>query len=298
MSAATLAAIFAAGCTSSSKPAGTTGDSSSTVTATAETTTTTTITTEPTSTSIATTTSAGVTSTRGTTTRPPTTTRARQQATTTISPTTTSNYSSCTTDAYGYRTCAVPGRPLWSRWGARRRQPLVPTDELCGESDLAARLEYASVASFSDLALRLLAVGAPADLVRRCHRAALDELDHAAAEDRIEGRTRVDFGPIDGLRGRRIGGGRTWGRARSLSKMISTLAVESFVDGWVNESRAAADLRARAANADERAAVVLFQMARDEDGHAVLARDIVTWCMDARPMAVGRALALAVPVAA
>jgi len=104
--------------------------------------------------------------------------------------------------------------------------------------------------------------------------------------------TTSSFGSIPGLLGRRLGGWR--GSRRS---QLRGLAVESFLDGWVNEGAAAALLRERAEDAaspDEKAA--LAAMAEDEQRHADLAKAVVTWCFDQEPAAVGRALGKVAPV--
>lgn len=155
-------------------------------------------------------------------------------------------------------------------------------------------MEYASVASFGELALRLLAVGAPAELVAACHRAALDEIRHADTCVALSGGPATAFGPIPGLLGRRLGGWR-----RSRRAQLQGLATESFLDGWVNEGAAAALLRSRAQRAaSPREAEALGAMAEDEQRHAELARAIVTWCFDQDPAGVGRALGRVAPVPA
>jgi len=186
--------------------------------------------------------------------------------------------------------CVIPGRPIRGRGGLL----LLPGLRGGHPTDDEARMEYASVASFGELALRLLAVGAPPDLVAACHRAALDEIRHAASCVTLGGGQPAAFGPITSLLGRRLGGWRTSRRAQ-----LQGLAVESFLDGWVNEGAAAALLRERAeqaASAED--GVVLGAMAEDEERHAELARSIVTWCFGQDPAGVGRALARVAPVAA
>jgi len=177
----------------------------------------------------------------------------------------------CVVHPDGSQSCVVEGRPLWRRgrrW-RRGRGLLLPV----GPHSMEAKAEYASVASFGELALRLLAVGAPASLVADCHRAALEEIGHAHSVSPAGG-----FGPIPGLLGRRIAG-----RRRSRRGELRRIAVESLVDGWRNEGMAAARLRARG----------LHQMADEEQGHAELARRIVEWCFEQDPAGVGRALAKA-----
>ncbi|HEX7169068.1 MAG TPA: hypothetical protein VF230_18970 [Acidimicrobiales bacterium] len=188
--------------------------------------------------------------------------------------------------------CVVEGRPLRRR---RRRRLLLPVgDDGSGSGDdRQARTEWASVASFGELALRLIALGAPTHLVEACHRAALEEISHARTADELAGRSRTRFGAIPGLLGRRIGG---W--ARSRRKQLARIAVESYLDGWVNESAAADVLRRRAeCSASDGERTALDAMASDEEGHARLAKDIVMWCYEQDPKTVGRALGRVVTVA-
>lgn len=203
---------------------------------------------------------------------------------TTSTTSTTVRYPYCETHPDGTQSCVIDGRPL--RRKRRRGGLLLPEDDGCtGDED--ARSEYASVASFSELALRLMAVGAPVELVEACHRAALEEIRHARTADAAAHRHRSRFGAVPGLLGRRIGG---WSRSRR--SQLRSLAVESFVDGWLNEGAAACRLRRRAAAAaDPHERAALSAMADDEAGHARLAADIVTWCFEQDPARVGRALA-------
>lgn len=182
----------------------------------------------------------------------------------------------------------IEGRPLRRRrW--RRRGPLLPSGRSRG---IDSRQEYASVASFSELSLRLMAVGAPPALVSDCHRAALDEIRHA---ETVCGRgDETGFGPIPGLWARRVGGLPATRRRR-----LCRIAVESYLDGWRNESAAAERLRQRAEHEPDAARrSALTSIAADEDGHAELARRIVTWCFEEDPTGVGRALATFAPYSA
>lgn len=285
-SAAALAALFngAAACGSSGSSAGSTTTLPASTTAPP--------TTSP-STTTAPTTSGTPTPAPSTTARrtvPPT---ARGTGSTTPAPTTTSYGGPyCITNPDGTQQCAIPGRPLRRRRRGRRAGLLLPVAPAEGRHGDEARAEYASVASFGELALRLLAVGAPADLVAACHRAALDEIHHASVCESLAGQSVTPFGAIPGLLGRRLGG---WRRSRRFQ--LQRLAVESFLDGWVNEGAAAAELRARAERAPSRAErTALHRMAEDEQRHADLARAIVIWCFDQDPAAVGRALAQVAPL--
>lgn len=190
---------------------------------------------------------------------------------------------SCVDNGDGTRTCSIPGRPLRRR---RRKGLLVPEDRTHGDE---ARIEYASVASFGELGLELMALGAPTSLVARCHKAAIDEIAHATALDRLAGRDGSRFGAIPHLLGRRIGG-----RVRSRRRHLARIAVASYRDGWLNEGLSAADMEARAQRAgstDERHA--FERIAAEERSHAELGRDVVLWCFEESPQSVGRALARA-----
>ncbi len=143
------------------------------------------------------------------------------------------------------------------------------------------------MASFGELGLKLMALGAPPALVARCHRAAMDEIGHAATLDRLAGRGSAPFGAIPHLLGRRIGG-----RLRSRRGHLARLAVESYRDGWLNEGASASDFEERARRAQstgERRS--LERIAADERSHAELGRDVVLWCFEESPQSVGRALA-------
>jgi len=153
--------------------------------------------------------------------------------------------------------------------------------------DDEALIEYASVASFAELGLQLMALGAPSALVARCHRAALDEIAHATILDRLAGRDGTPFGVIPHLLGRRIGG-----RARGRQRHLARIAVESYRDGWLNEGASASEFEARARQAGtSREIRALSRIAADERMHAELGRDVVLWCFEESPRSVGRALA-------
>ncbi len=147
-------------------------------------------------------------------------------------------------------------------------------------------MEYASVASFAELGLQLMALGAPTELVLRCYRAGLDEIAHAAALDALSGGMRTGFGPIPHLLGRRIGG-----RLSTRRRRLARIALESYRDGWLNEGASAEDMDERAHSAptpQERRA--FKRIAGDERRHAELGRDVVLWCFGEDQRGVGRAL--------
>ena len=134
-----------------------------------------------------------------------------------------------------------------------------------------ARMEHASIASFANLALRLMAAGAPPELIARTHHAALDEIEHA----------RIAFALASGYAGEPVGPGAFADAARmSPEGGVDALALETFLDGCIGETVAAAEAGLAAARAEDPAiAGALATMAEDETRHAELAWAIVAWCV-------------------
>lgn len=140
-----------------------------------------------------------------------------------------------------------------------------------GEAWLAeARTEHASIASFSTLALSLLAIGAPPELVEGAHRAALDEARHArlcfaVASAYLD--AELEPGPLP------------MERAMGPDPSLARLALASLVEGAFGEGVAAALCRARAKCAGDPAIRrVLTTLARDEAAHAKLGWSVLRHC--------------------
>jgi hypothetical protein len=152
-----------------------------------------------------------------------------------------------------------------------------------------AQLEHASVAAFSELSLRLLALGAPSDLLERTHRAALDEVQHArmsfAAAATYLG-THAGPAPFPELREQ-----RRYGNDKS---ELERLARGSLIDGVLGEGLASA-MAAEASQSvsDPSIRAILQILARDEAEHAELGWRTVEWCVEAGDEAVRQALARA-----
>lgn len=130
-----------------------------------------------------------------------------------------------------------------------------------------ARAEHASVPAFARLAWQLSAHGAPPQLIARAHVAALEEIEHARRCFALAGAYLGEPQTVEPL---------PLGALEPGTR--EALALESALDGWVREGEAAD--RALAASRRERDPVVraLYeQIAREERGHAELARDIVKW---------------------
>lgn len=161
-------------------------------------------------------------------------------------------------------------------WNDSKRDPVA--DPVAAARDVAdawrhnALTEHASVASFAHVALDLIAVGAPASLVRACHEAALDEVTHAQlcfdVATSIDGQTRAPA-PFPDASTRPHG-----------EVTLARVAIESLVEGALLEGAAAhvAAHLARTAR-DERLRRVLATIAADEKRHAQHGWRMVEWCL-------------------
>ncbi|MES1210210.1 MAG: hypothetical protein ABUS79_30095 [Pseudomonadota bacterium] len=154
-----------------------------------------------------------------------------------------------------------------------------------------ARLEWASVPAFLELADQLRVCGAPSDLVARARGAAADELRHAVASGELAA-TLGDLALLSldppSTTPSRPAATETTGLVR--------LAVESLVDGCVAEG-AAADQAAREATLAATPAIARTQatIAVDEARHADLAWAILDWALAADRASVAPALRAALP---
>ncbi len=175
-------------------------------------------------------------------------------------------------------TTCVDGRPLRDESGS----PVRPTEpDPSGDLDgvvsfwrRAAQSEAAAVPAFLQLAAELITHDAPEALVDRALDAAHDEIHHARAcaamASRLSGRPErpslPDAAPRPPLRG---------------VEGLGRLAIESWLDGCLNEGAAAA----RAFFAAEHATDVVARstaaaIARDEARHAELGWSVMTWAIE------------------
>ena len=159
--------------------------------------------------------------------------------------------------------------------------PLAPSVRgLSGEERAAlaaawreeARMEHASIAAFAKLSLELLALGAPPELVRDAHRAAMEEVDHAHVAftfASVYGGVPVGPAPLE--------------QATSLLSERATLArlvEETLLDGCVGETAAAVEAaRAAEGASDPSIAEALRAIAADETSHAELGFRVVAWAV-------------------
>jgi hypothetical protein len=191
--------------------------------------------------------------------------------------------------------CAV-GRPFIVA-GEVRLAPLASRDDWRGDRtdtcELHAALaevwardgltEHASVASFAQLVLELLALGAPADLVRGAQEAMADEIRHAerafALASRHAGHA-IGPGPLD-VRG--VG---------TTIPELADFAARAASEGCIAETIAALQLHAAAdATSDPALAALLRTTANEEAVHATLAYRIVAWAIDEGGTAVRESVA-------
>jgi hypothetical protein len=137
--------------------------------------------------------------------------------------------------------------------------------------------EHASIASFARVALGLLAVGAPADLVRATHEASLDEARHA----------KLCFALASTYAGHDVAPGAfPVGDRVTVASSVADLAAAAAAEGCVGETVAAllaAEQLAYAIDPAVRAA--LERIADDEARHAELAWRTVAWAVRADPSA-------------
>lgn len=132
-----------------------------------------------------------------------------------------------------------------------------------------ARMEHASVAAFARATLELMSVGAPAELLVGCQRAALDEIDHARRLFTLAasyGGHELQPGPLPALPPR--------------SAELERLAADTFAEGCAGESIAAlAAERSLRACVDPAVRASLEVIAADEARHAALAWATVRWAV-------------------
>ena len=158
-------------------------------------------------------------------------------------------------------------RAGWSRAAASH----VRDPERAHHWARAAQYEHASVASFAQFSLQLLALGAPADLIARSHRAALDEIEHARSAFEMAaafGHAGVGPGPLP---------------IAAIDHDTTPIAVlrATVRDGCIAETRAARQARSDCAHArSELERDTLERIADDEERHAELAFATVAWLVE------------------
>lgn len=138
----------------------------------------------------------------------------------------------------------------------------------------AAQMEHASIASFGQFALQLLALGAPADLVERAHVAALDEIEHA----------RICFALASAYGSERYGPGALDAVTGGCSSDLQTVVCANVEEGCVGETLAALEAQGAARLAtDPEVQAALEAIAFDEEQHAQLGWSMWGWALAVAP---------------
>lgn len=179
-------------------------------------------------------------------------------------------------------------------WIAPTQRPDAPEAlrrALAAQWRVNAQTEHASVAAFARLTLDLMALGAPARLVDAAQEDARDEVRHAALcfshAHQLDGEA---VGPAPFPEG--AAGGR---RSRVRSLALATLAVDSLIEGALNEGVSARVLARLARRCTDPAAADLVKtLAADEGKHAAHGWDVVAWCLSEGRTPVAAALCGAV----
>lgn len=136
-----------------------------------------------------------------------------------------------------------------------------------------ARMEHASIASFSAFTLQLLAVAAPPDLLQSAHQALADELVHA----------RLGFGLASAYAGRPVGPGPLPIAATTPCDLASVL-VAVIREACVCETLSALDARESAAHAtDPLVQRIWSRIAADEQRHSELGWRTAQWIVRTAP---------------
>ncbi|MCB9665176.1 MAG: ferritin-like domain-containing protein [Alphaproteobacteria bacterium] len=186
---------------------------------------------------------------------------------------------------------AVPGAS-WGAGGAVETRALDRADRAAAAAwwQRTALEEHASVAAFARLALELLAHGAPADLLLRTQLAGAEEVVHAQEAFALAATLGAPARP-----------GPLALPPRAVPD-LPALAVETLVEGAVNETLAAVLAAERLAVATDPAVrAALERVVADESRHAALGWAVVAWARREGGAAVDAALAdvaLRPPVAA
>lgn len=175
----------------------------------------------------------------------------------------------------------------WTRVALAPEAPEALRRALAAQWRENGRTEHASVAAFARLTLDLMALGAPPRLIEAAQQDALDEIRHAE----------LCFGLAHALDGQERGPAafpaarcsRPASRIRTLA--LVKLAVDSLVDGALNEGVSARILAQLARRCEDPAMrAMLREIAADEGRHAAHGWDVVEWCVEQGGVPIVRAL--------
>jgi len=178
------------------------------------------------------------------------------------------------------RVAAAVASDAWARGPEALEVDALSPDlreTLASRRSADAALEHASVASFAQVSLQLLALGAPPELLRGAHQAALDEIEHAQAMYRL----------ASAYRGKPCGPGPLDVRADPPSAAVSdrTTALTAFARATLEDAciaeTAGAVIARRCAEVAQSPALrrLLERIADDEARHAELAWQMLAWAV-------------------
>ena len=141
-----------------------------------------------------------------------------------------------------------------------------------------ARKEHASVPAFGRVAWQLVALGAPANLIRRAHQSSIQEIDHA---ERCFTLASAYAGEDLGVQAMPELLTASAALPGDLGKALEQVAIEALIDGALLEDYNA-ELAATALPdvTDAAAREALVRVVEDERDHARLAWDIVAFCVE------------------
>ena len=178
------------------------------------------------------------------------------------------------------RTAALQAGQMWGPAGSATQSALpAAAAAACATAWQADALdEHASIASFARFSLDLLALGAPAELLRDAAGAMQDEVRHVGlclGVARTLGASMAAPGPLPlaGL---------------AVTESLAQAAVAAFLEGGVGETVAAAVLTEAAAHALPELREPLLLMAADEARHAALSWRFVAWALREDAAALGQ----------
>lgn len=144
-----------------------------------------------------------------------------------------------------------------------------------------AAFEHASIASFAEATLALMAVGAPPELLAELQRAALDEVEHA----------KIAFALARAYGGEAVGPSPLPLSPARVSPTLREVARSTFADGCVGETIAQLVVKDAAdREGDPAVAALLARIADDEARHAALAWKTLAWALRVGGAEVARAI--------
>jgi hypothetical protein len=198
---------------------------------------------------------------------------------------------------YGEPSSCVIGRPLRTEAGVLSLRADETLTDACAEQLAAlgfahdAQLEAASVSAFLQLALELLTLDAPTELIDATLTAACQEIEHAQLCAALATRGLRKHGAEDETRVQCVLPPIAARPHAAPSAALCRLARETWSDGCLGEAAAARQASTAAEHASDLATSrVLRRIASDEASHGELAWSVLDFCLERGGDAVRAAL--------